>query len=45
MLFRQLGLYIKYLLVKFIHRRQVRFNGFTIVYTFPKSSIVFEGGE
>lgn len=43
MLFRQLGLYIKYLLVKFIHRRQVRFNGFTVVYTFPNSSIEFCG--
>lgn len=43
MLVRQIGLYIKYLLAKFTLRRQVRFNGFTVVYAFPQSSIEFVG--
>lgn len=41
---RFLGLYLKYLLAKFKYRGKVRFNGFTIVYAFPKSSIKLLGG-
>lgn len=45
MIFRQLGLYLKYLVAKFKYRRQVQFNGFTVIYAFPKSSIEFVGGD
>ena len=42
---RFFGLYAKYLLAKIKYRRHVRFNGFTVVYAFPDSSINFDGGE
>lgn len=35
------GLYAKYLMMKVKYRRHVRFNGFTVVYAFPDSSINF----
>lgn len=38
------GLYAKYLIAKVKYRSNVRFNGFTVVYSFPGSSINFNGG-
>lgn len=45
MIIRTIGLYFKYLQTKIKYRKQVRFNGFTVVYAFPGSSISFLGGE
>ena len=45
MLLRQIGLYLKYLIAKLRLRGKVQFNGFTVIYAFPESSIDFEGGE
>lgn len=44
MILRIIGLYFKYLQAKIKYRKQVRFNGFTVVYSFPGSSIQFIGG-
>lgn len=38
------GLYTKYLIAKIKYHGNVCFNGFTVVYSFPKSSINFNGG-
>ena len=45
MLLRQIGLYLKYLIAKLRLRGKVQFNGFTVIYAFPESSIDFEGEE
>lgn len=42
MLVRTLGLYCKYLTAKLAFRKKVTFNGFTVVYAFPGSSIEFD---
>lgn len=46
MIVRTIGLYAKYLLAKVSLKDRVKFNGFTVVYAFPDSSIDFdkEGG-
>ena len=41
MLKRTIGLYLKYLLAKIKFHGRVKFNGFTIIYTFPDSKIEF----
>lgn len=43
MIIRFCGLYAKYLLAKIKYRGKVRFNGFMVVYSFPGSSINFNG--
>lgn len=40
---RFFGLYAKYLIAKIRYCGRVRFNGFTVVYTFPGSFINFNG--
>ena len=40
-LIRLLGLYASYWYYKIRYHRHVRFNGFTVVYAFPGSSIEF----
>ena len=44
MIKRFLGLYLRYLIIKIYFRKRVKFNGFTIVYNFTKSSISFIQG-
>ena len=44
MFFRALGLRIGYLIIKYKCRDRIRFNGFTVVYSFAGSSINFTGG-
>ena len=41
---RLIALYISYLFAKLKYCGKVRFNGFTIVYAFPHSSISLEKG-
>ncbi len=43
--FRKLGLRAKYLLAKIKYRHMVTFNGFTVCYAFPGSSIIFKQGK
>ena len=38
------GLYAKYLIVKIKYRKTVKFNGFTVIYSFSDSCIDFQGG-
>ena len=45
MIKRFIGLYLKYLIAKIKYRNVVKFNGFTVVYNFAKSSITFVQGE
>jgi acetyltransferase-like isoleucine patch superfamily enzyme len=43
MLKRKIGLYLNYLVAKIKYRGRVKFNGFTVLYAFPKSKIDFIG--
>lgn len=45
MIIRHLGLYAKYILTKIKYNKHVKFNGFTIVYSFNGSTIEFEKGS
>lgn len=45
MIVRWVGLYIKYLITRAKLRDKVTFNGFTVVYEFKDSSIIFKKGE
>lgn len=45
MFIRKIGLRVKYWLIKFKYRHLVKFNGYTICFAFPKSSIKFESGK
>lgn len=44
MLKRTVGLYLKYLAVRWKFKGKVKFNGFTVIYAFPDSEIIFSGG-
>lgn len=44
MLKRTIGLYLKFLAVKWKYRGKVKFKGFTVLYAFPDSKITFIGG-
>lgn len=46
MIKRYIGLYLEYLITKVKYRKNVKFNGFTIVHAFSQSSVKFMiGGE
>lgn len=47
MLRRYIGLYFKYIVAKIKYKGLVKFNGFTIIYSFPDSDIEFDrkGGQ
>ncbi|MBE6346159.1 MAG: acyltransferase [Lentimicrobiaceae bacterium] len=45
MIKRFIGLYLKYIIAKIKYRSLVKFNGFTVVYNFAKSSITFIQGD
>lgn len=42
MIFRSIGLYARYLRIKIQYVGKVKFNGFSVVYAFPKSKINFD---
>lgn len=41
---RAIGLYLKYWQARIKYHGRVKFNGFTVIYAFPNSSIEFDGG-
>lgn len=41
---RAIGLYLKYWQARIKYHGKVKFNGFTVIYAFPNSSIEFDGG-
>lgn len=44
MLIRKIGLNLKYYVTKWKYRGKVKFNGFTVFYAFPESSIIIGRG-
>ena len=44
MLKRKIGLFLKYLVTKWKYRGKVKFNGFTVLYAFPESTIIVGKG-
>ena len=41
---RTIGLYLKHWQARIKYHGRVKFNGFTVIYAFPNSSIEFDGG-